>query len=111
MLEHRRRLGFIRFTGRGAKLRSLRPDVVQTFAPICWVALDAARLQPFLGYRLFTGCHTTASVFPPARERMPWHHPQRLVALVKRALPGWLAATRTVKCYGATRDCAEIAVR
>ena len=111
VLGHRRQLGYMRFIGLAEKLRGLRPDVVQAFAPIGWIALDAAWLQLRLGYKLFTGCHTTASVFPPARERMPWHHPQRLTALVKRALPGWLAATRTVKCYGATRDCAEVAVQ
>ena len=103
--------GLVRMKGFFSKMRELRPDVVQAIAPISWIPLDAALAQPFLGYRLFTGCHQAASGFPLARRRPSRLDPEYLKCLIARALHGRLISWRTRKCYAVTKDCAEIAVR
>jgi len=110
-LRHRLIGGHPRFIGLKAKLESIRPDVVQSFLSIGWVALDAAWLKPALGYELFTAAHTTASVFPLAVRPSAWMEPARLRNLVTRWMPGRFVSRRTEKCYAATSDCADVAIR
>lgn len=93
------------------KLWSIRPDIVQTMTPIGWTSLDAAFYQSFLRYKLFTGCHTTASVFPLAHKRLQWWNRERIRCTVLRAIPGRFTSSFTEKCYGATSECSELAVR
>lgn len=111
ILGHREVLGYMRMRDLRARLRSIRPDVVQTLAAGGWIPLEAALNQPFLKYRLFTGCHMTASVFPLANRRLPAWHRDRLRCLFTRGIPGRFISVFTEKCYGATNDCADIAVR
>jgi len=111
ILGHKRVLGYMRMVGLREKLRSIRPDIVQTTAAIGWIPLDAALNQPLLGYRLFTGCHMTASVFPIANKNLRWWDRERLMCVLTRGIPGRLSNTLAEKCYGATSDCADIAVR
>jgi glycosyltransferase involved in cell wall biosynthesis len=111
VLGHRPFLGYMRMVGLADALRAIRPDIVQTFAAIGPVPLDAALLKLRLGYRLFTGSHTTVSVFPLAQRQLPWWHPERLRCLALRAAPGRVISWLTETCYGATGDCAEVAVR
>jgi glycosyltransferase involved in cell wall biosynthesis len=92
------------------KLRSIHPDIVQTMTAVNWIALDAALFKLPLGYKLFTGCHTTASVFPLANQKLPWWNSQRLQCLIMRTSPGRLISLATEKCYAATPDCAEVAI-
>jgi glycosyltransferase involved in cell wall biosynthesis len=103
--------GGVRMRGLREKLAALAPDIVQTFGHVSWAALDAALAQPSLGYRLFTGNHTTASVYPLARMKTRWWHPRRLKELVKRGLPGRFISRRMELCYGATADCSDVARR
>lgn len=110
-MPHCTRLGYVRMRGMRAKLQALRPNIVQTFVAISWLPLDAALLKPFLGYRLFTGSHTTASVFPLATKNAKTWSPARLTSLASRALPGRFISLFTERCYGATDDCADVAVR
>jgi glycosyltransferase involved in cell wall biosynthesis len=110
-LRHRLIGGHPRFVGLKAKLESIRPDVVQSFLSIGWVALDAAWLKPALGYQLFTAAHTTASVFPLAVRPSSWMEPARLRNLAARWIPGRFVSRRTEKCYAATGDCADVAIR
>lgn len=110
-LGHRKVLGQMRYVGLAEKLRQIRPQVVQSLLAIGWPALDAARLRDRLGYRLFTASHTTASVFPLAqRPRSPVD-----VAVVRnfvtRFVPGRYISWATDKCYAATIDCADVAIR
>jgi glycosyltransferase involved in cell wall biosynthesis len=111
ILGHRRVLGHMRMRGLRHKLRSLRPDIVQTMAPIGWMALDAAMFRSGLGYKLFTGSHHHASVFPLAADGPLGFSLDRLSRRLARALPGRLISLATEKCYAITEDCAEIAVR
>jgi glycosyltransferase involved in cell wall biosynthesis len=111
ILGHKQILGFMRMVGLRKKLGSLRPDIVQTLAPIGWIPLDAAVYKPFLGYKLFTGCHHHASVFPLAGKKSRPFSFERLQCTLTRALPGRLVSLLTERCYAITSDCAEIAVR
>ena len=84
---------------------------MQSFLSIGWVALDAAALRQSLDYKLFTAAHTTASVFPLANRASRWTEPARIRNLIARWIPGRLVSTQTEKCYAATSDCADVAVR
>lgn len=110
-LPHERRLGYARMKGLFSKLKSLRPDIVQTFVAISWIPLESALAKPLLGYRLFTGSHTAASTFPLYRRKVPPWDPERIASILMRALPGRFISLFTDKCYAVTIDCADIAVR
>jgi glycosyltransferase involved in cell wall biosynthesis len=109
VLAHRRVLGYVRMVGLPAKLKELRPDVVQTYAAIGWLALDAAICKLRYGYKLFTGNHNAASTFPLARRRAPWWDREMLRCLVTRFLPGRMVSLVTEKCYAVAKDRAYIA--
>jgi glycosyltransferase involved in cell wall biosynthesis len=110
-LGHAMSLGQPRFVGLREKLAAVRPDVVQSFLAIGWPPLDAARLKAVLGYRLFTANHTTASVFPLAgRESRLWD-PAFMKNAAARFLPGRLISWASDRCYAATVDCADVAIR
>jgi len=110
-LPYTRWRGRLRIQGLLAKLRSLRPQIVQTFDAWSVTTYEAALAKPVLRYKLFTGNHICASVFPLAngtavmgkRARVKWF------ATVSR--PGRLVSYLTEKCYPATVDCADIALR
>lgn len=110
-LGHRRELGYVRMIGLGKKLRQLRPDIVQTTAAVGWLPLDAAMLKPFVGYRLFTGNSTTASVFPLALRPHKLWDPERVRVILMRTIPGYMISRLTTKCFPATVDCADVAAR
>ena len=110
-LPHAKLLGYIRIVGLSTELRRLRPDVVQTFAAASWIPLSAARSKVELGYKLFTGAHQTASVMSPTLLRGSRISYERVRSDVRRALPGLLVGIATSRCYAATIDCADVAVR
>ena len=111
VLGRRRRLGHMRMRGLSKKLAAIRPAIVQTMTPIGWIALDAAFSKLTLKYRLFTGCHHHASVFPLAnRLASPWSA-EILRSRLMRSLPGRAVSLCTEKCYAIAPDCAEVAVR
>ncbi len=110
-VKHRQVAGHPRFVGLRDKLAAIRPDVVQSFLSIGWVPLDAALIKRKLGYKLFTAAHTTASVFPLANRKSSWAEPARVKNLLSRWIPGRFVSTRTEKCYAATSDCADVAIR
>ena len=108
-LAHRHMLGYVRLPGLFGKLKALQPDIVQIQATIGWLPLEAAFFQPVLGYKLFTGNHTTASVFPLAQRASRLWEPERLRSMVTRALPGRIVSQFVEKCYAPTADCARVA--
>lgn len=111
-LPHRKRLGHIWITGLLSTLKRLRPGIVQTFAVLSWVPLEAALGKLGLSYKLFTGSHTTASVFPLAQRRpIPWWDMELWKCRLTRTVPGRFVSLFTERCYAATRDCADVAVR
>src|SRR2546427_402818 len=87
VLPHGKVLGYMRMSGLRKKLGSIRPDVVQTTAAIGWIPLQAALAKPFLGFKLFTGNHHHASVFPLAGKKLsPWNR-DLLRCRMMRTLP------------------------
>src|SRR5438309_1089688 len=111
VLAHGRTLGHMRMVGLRKKLRSIRPNIVQTTHAIGWIPLQAALAKPLLGYKLFTGNHYHASVFPLANKRVPPWSKELLRCRITRSLPGRLVGQFTEKCYAITSDCADVAVR
>src|ERR1017187_6741158 len=110
-LPYRMQFGYVRMQGLYAKLRELNPDIVQTFATISWTALDAALIKPRLGYKFFVGNHTTASVFPLAQRVSSRWERDRIKNTLTRELCGRVVSVFAEKCYAATVDCADVAVR
>ena len=110
-LGHRQIAAHPRFIGLREKLAHIKPDIVQSFLSIGWVAVEAAALKVLMGYKLFTAAHTTASVFPLARRKSRFIEPARLRNSATRWLPGRLVSTQTERCYAATTDCADVAIR
>lgn len=110
-LPHKIGFGGARLIGLREKLAELQPDIVQTFNHVAWPPLAAALIQPQVGYKLFTGNHTTASVYPLANMTAGPLHPLRMKEFVIRTLPGKFVSSRIQKCYGATADCSDVAHR
>jgi len=110
-LPHQRLLGYMRIKGLQSKLTEIRPDITYSIAAIGWIALEAALLKPILKYKLFTGSHTTASVFPLARRINTIFDILYFKNFLTRWITGRFSSLFTEKCYGATLDCADIAVR
>jgi glycosyltransferase involved in cell wall biosynthesis len=111
VLGHKKLLGHMRMVGLREKLREIRPDIVQTTAAIGWIPFDAALFKPLLHYKLFTGSHYHASVFPLANQQTSAFSPARLKCLISRTVPGRLTNFASEKCYAITSDCAEIATK
>jgi len=111
VLAHKKALGYVCMAGLRKKLRSIRPDIVQTMHVIGWIPLQAALAKPELGYKLFTGNHYHASVFPLANKRLPPWNKELLRCRITRSLPGRLVSLFTERCYAITSDCADVAVR
>ena len=110
-LPHQRLLGYMRIMGMRKKIAEIRPDIIYSMAAIGWIALESALLKPLLGYKLFTGSHTTASVFPLSRREKSLFDLALVKNFLTRVIPGRFTSFFTEKCYGATKDCADIAVR
>lgn len=108
VLDGRLQLGYKRMIGLREKLKSLQPDIIQTWAAIGWIPLDAARFQRRLGYKLFTGNHNAWSTASASLAGGPG---VKVKNLLTRFVPGRMASLRTEKCYAVTEDCAEIAWR
>ena len=101
-LPHEVTLGRLRIRGLVAKLRQLRPRIVQTFDVAALSTYEAATARPFLGYKLFLETHFHASVFP---DRLPaWQ-------LASAWMLGRLASTCAERCYAISPDAADLAVR
>ena len=111
VLAHAKLLGHVRLQGLAQKLQELRPDIVQTMTPIGWIALESACSRFRLGYRLFSGCHYHASVFPLAQAMTTRFHPSRMKCYLERGLHGRMASWATEKYYAISPDCAEVAER
>ncbi len=111
ILGHKKIAGYMRMVGLREKLTTIRPDIVQCSAVIGWIPLDAALCKCYLGYRLFSGNHYHASVFPLASKSLSWWSADRLRCTISRTLPGWAVSLLTEKCYAIAPDCADVAVR
>lgn len=104
------RFGQYRISGLVKALRSIRPDIVQTFTPSTPSTVEAALAGRLVGYKFFTGAHACASVFSASLQQGNAGRWERLLSW-RRAALGRLVSQFTEKCYPATLDCKDIAVR
>ena len=110
-IGHRVVLGVPLFTGLSDKLRQIKPDVVQLFINAGWVPLQTAAAKLAQGFTLFSAAHTTVSSFSLARRKTHVWDPAWIANLISRVIPGRLVSIITERCYAATTDCADVAVR
>ena len=89
----------------------LKPDVVQTFEPRSMLTLLLCIVSPFSTFKLFTGEHTVASVYPAYFSFSEWPFYKRLYLRLTDTVFGWFANRRVQVCYATTPDAAEIAFR
>lgn len=111
IVGHETKLGYVRGVGFKEKIAELKPDIVQTMAAIGWIPLDCAAIARKVGFKLFTASHYTASVFPLATAGLSKLHPQMVKAFLTRFVPGRWISKQSVRFYGATVDCTDVAVR
>lgn len=91
-------------------LEEIRPDVVQTFDALSFITLQASCYKLVFGYELFTANHIVASVFPLLREKAD-DSGFRIAFFLTRTLPGRIVSWVTSRCYPATIDAQDIAVK
>jgi glycosyltransferase involved in cell wall biosynthesis len=101
----------LHIAGLRRKLFDLRPDVVQTYDVLGPTTVTATWAKPFLPFKLFTGNHVVASVFPLYNEYAKKAWSFRLGYRLRTTLKGMLLNVPVVKCYPATVDAADIAIR
>jgi glycosyltransferase involved in cell wall biosynthesis len=94
----------------GRTLKEIDPDVVQVFDAFSFPTLQAAWYKILFGYKLFTANHTVASVFP-LYQKGQGTLLHRFVFWCTRTLPGAMINALTSKCYPATIDALDIAVK
>lgn len=94
----------------GAKLKEIKPDIVQAFDAFSFLTLQGAFYKPILGYKFFTANHIVASVFP-LYSNSKVNLFKRLVFYLTRTIPGRICSWSTSICYPATIDAMEIAVK
>jgi glycosyltransferase involved in cell wall biosynthesis len=103
-------LNKIYFKNLGEKLKELKPDVVQSFEPFSFYTLQGAYYKLKYNYNFFTANHTVASVFSLYTQNKKTFF-QRLPFYITRTIPGRLISMVTSRCYPATIDAMEIAVK
>lgn len=108
VIEIRKRIGI---KGLWSQLQALRPDIVQTVDTVHLSTYQAVLAAPFLKFKLFTGCHVHASVFPPAQHYDDLSYLSRLRLGLSLRLPGRVVDHFTSKCYPIAPDAADIAVK
>lgn len=93
------------------KLKEIRPDVVQDFTVVSLHAAALSLGRWLYGYRLFLGNHHTMSISPWATEKTMKTALKRLFIYITAYPLGRLISHSAVKCYPATPDCRELAIR
>ncbi len=110
-LQHRMMNGQILIPGLFKKLKSIHPDVVQAFdvySPLLAKVIAGRLLFP---YKIFTGCHIHASVFPLAHVK---RNGLGILSRLKWTITFWLGRILSFfyeKCYPISIDVADIAIR
>lgn len=97
--------------GRTRLIRSLDPDIVYAWDPRSYQTVMISLAAWFSRFKLFTGNHTVASVYPAYYSYKSWSTYQRLYLRLSDTLFGWVSGLRTSTCFSATPDACEIAHR
>jgi glycosyltransferase involved in cell wall biosynthesis len=98
------------FKNLGSKLKEINPDVVQVFEAFSITTLQAAYYKIILGYQFFTANHTVNSVFPLYQDGQGGLVP-RFIFFITRTVPGTMISWITSRCYPATVDALDLAVK
>jgi glycosyltransferase involved in cell wall biosynthesis len=108
--KYRWMLGYTFMIGLHAKLKEIDADVVYCVMAIGWSPILTMLSKVFLRFKLFTGSHTSAMMFPLARQAHI--KPSALVRnFVTRWIPGRIVSLFTEICYCPTSDCGMVASR
>lgn len=110
ILRHGRLHGHVYMKGLHKKLREIAPDIVYSILAIGWIPLQAVYAKVIRGYKLFCGSHTSAMMFPLARDPSP-DLGRLLSAYATRWIPGRIVSYMSKGCYCPTADCGEVAWR
>ncbi|MGE0088150.1 MAG: glycosyltransferase family 4 protein [Bacteroidales bacterium] len=94
----------------GKKLKEIEPDIVQSFDPFSFITLQGAFYKLHLSYKYFTANHIVASVFPLYHKDKN-NLIKKTLFFFTRTMPGKLISVVTSRCYPATIDALEIAVK
>lgn len=103
--------GKVFLTGLYARLKEIKPDVVQTFDPFSFLNIQVVLYKTFINYKIFTANHIMESVFPLAhvgKNQKVW---KRISFYVTRTLPGKLFNRFIEKSFPITIDAREISAR
>ena len=92
-------------------LKEINPEIIQTFDPCDFPTMHAALYKSGFRYKLYTANHIVASVFPPLLGKNRYNLFIKLYFLATRKIPGTLINRVTTKCFAATIDALEIAVK
>ena len=92
------------------KLDEIQPDIVQTFDVFSFPTFKVAYYKLTRKFKFFTANHTVASVFPIYLEKKnsPLY---KFGFFLTRTIPGIIISLITSRCYPATVDALEIAVK
>jgi glycosyltransferase involved in cell wall biosynthesis len=102
--------GYTFMRGLHAKLKEIDADIVYCVMAIGWAPILTLMSKSRLRFKLFTGSHTSAMMFPLAgRARIK--PAEFLRNFLTRWLPGRLVSVFTEKCYCPTNDCGMVASR
>jgi glycosyltransferase involved in cell wall biosynthesis len=102
--------GKIYFKKLNEKLKEINPDVVQVFDAFSFTTLQAAYYKLKFGYKLFTANHTVASVFAlyqPGNQGLL----KKIIFYFTLTLPGKFISLVTSRCFPATIDALDLAVK
>jgi glycosyltransferase involved in cell wall biosynthesis len=110
ILRHGRMHGHVYMKGLHRKLREIAPDIVYSILAIGWIPLQAVYAKVTGGFELFCGSHTSAMMFPLARDPSP-KRARLLNAYITRWIPGRIVSLMSHGCYCPTEDCGEVAWR
>lgn len=98
------------FKNLGKKLKEINPDVVQVFDAFSFTTLQAVYYKFFYRFKLFTANHTVASVFPLFQKgKNSIIH--KALFFITRTIPGKIVSLFTSRCFPATIDALDIAVK
>jgi glycosyltransferase involved in cell wall biosynthesis len=103
--------GYVTINGMVDKVVQLSPDIVHSLEIASLQTFALAAKRPFANYKLFSETHQCLSVVRPYMLEPSGALVKKSIYRATRTLPTALASLAIEKCYAATPDCAEVAIR
>ena len=92
------------------KLKEIKPDIIQTFDTFSFLTLQTFLNKTKFRFKLFTANNVVASVFP-LEQNKKGSISYKIFNYCVRFVPGRIISYATSRCYPATYDAIEIAVK